>query len=99
MARIRIEDLPPVEDLTPEEMEEIFGAGLKSFRPTFEALEARELMDAGLRGALFAPLTAHAGGDAPRLDQVRVLETPVQTAPTQQVLGQGLNPLFSLPRR
>jgi hypothetical protein len=31
VARIRIEDLPTVENLTPEEQEEIFGAGRRSF--------------------------------------------------------------------
>jgi hypothetical protein len=44
MATIRIEDLPPVENLTPEEAEQFMGAGLRTFRPTLEHCEARELM-------------------------------------------------------
>ena len=47
MSRIRIEDLPTVETLTQEELDAIFGAGRRSFQPTFEALEAREVTDAG----------------------------------------------------
>lgn len=46
MTRIQLKDLPNVETLTPEEMEEILGAGRSSFQPSFEALEAREMMDA-----------------------------------------------------
>jgi hypothetical protein len=43
MERIKIEDLPPVESLTPEELEEVFGAGLRLYKPMFEALEAHEM--------------------------------------------------------
>jgi hypothetical protein len=42
MARIRIDDLPVADDLTPEQEELILGAGL-SFRPSLEHLEAREV--------------------------------------------------------
>jgi phosphatidylethanolamine-binding protein (PEBP) family uncharacterized protein len=42
-ARIRIEDLPVAEELTPEEKELLAGAGLKSFRPSLQQLEAREV--------------------------------------------------------
>jgi exo-beta-1,3-glucanase (GH17 family) len=48
MARIKIEDLRPIETLTREEQEEILGAGRFCFRPEFEALESREMMDAGM---------------------------------------------------
>ena len=51
MTRVRIDDLPVAEDLTPEQEELILGAGLKSFRPSLESLETREMMDAGLGGA------------------------------------------------
>src|SRR5262249_38345244 len=40
----RIDDLPVAKNLTPEQEELIQGAGLKSFRPTLEHLEARELL-------------------------------------------------------
>jgi hypothetical protein len=43
MAHIRIDDLPGAENLAPEQEELLLGAGLKSFRPSFEALEAREV--------------------------------------------------------
>jgi exo-beta-1,3-glucanase (GH17 family) len=61
MARIRIEDLPPADDLMPEEMEQIFGAGRTPFRPTLEGLETRDLMAAHFHGALLPDLTAGAG--------------------------------------
>jgi Raf kinase inhibitor-like YbhB/YbcL family protein len=41
--RLRIDDLPVAENLTPEQEELIQGAGLNSFRPSFEMLEAREM--------------------------------------------------------
>jgi hypothetical protein len=44
MARVRIDDLPVAETLTPEQEELIQGAGLKSFRPTLEAPEDRLMM-------------------------------------------------------
>jgi len=62
MARIRIEDLPVLDKLTAEEMEELYGAGRFSFRPSFEALEAREMMDAGLGRSLLANFTPPQGG-------------------------------------
>ena len=51
MARIRIDDLAVAEALTPEQEALLLGAGLKSFRPSLEALEGRD-MPSGL-----APLT------------------------------------------
>jgi hypothetical protein len=56
MTRIRIAELPPIEELTHEEMERILGAG--RFRPSIEALEKRELMDAGLKFAMLDPIVA-----------------------------------------
>jgi hypothetical protein len=38
MARIKIDDLPAAENLTPEQEELIQGAGPRSFRPTPEGL-------------------------------------------------------------
>jgi hypothetical protein len=46
MARIRIDDLPVADNLTPEQEELILGAGLRSFRPSLENLEARQLLSA-----------------------------------------------------
>lgn len=50
MARIRIEDLPPIDTLTAEEMAALFGAGLRP-RLGFESLEGREV-PAALTAAL-----------------------------------------------
>jgi hypothetical protein len=65
MARIRIDDLPPAEGLAPEQEERLAGAGLKSFRPTLEGLEAREvpatLDPLGANGVL--TIRAGMGGD------------------------------------
>jgi hypothetical protein len=44
MARIQINDLPLLQDLTEEQLKELFGAGPKSFKPSFDALEERSLM-------------------------------------------------------
>src|SRR5262249_5701256 len=43
---IEIKDLLPEGTLTPEEKEKLARAGRFSFRPTFDALEAREMMNA-----------------------------------------------------
>lgn len=43
MARIQINDLPLLQDLTEEQLKELFGAGA-SFKPGLEALEDRQLM-------------------------------------------------------
>jgi hypothetical protein len=48
MSRIKIDDLPVAENLTPEQEALLLGAGLKSFRPSIEALEDRQLMAAGI---------------------------------------------------
>jgi hypothetical protein len=52
MARIHIHHLPAAEGLTAAQEELVLGAGLPSFRPTFEALEERQQMASNLAGAL-----------------------------------------------
>jgi hypothetical protein len=52
MARTRNGDLRTIVELTPEETERIFGAGRRSHRLNFDALEARELLAANFKGAL-----------------------------------------------
>jgi len=69
-----IKDLPPEETLTPEEKEQLAGAG--RFRPMLEALETREMMDAGLGGAIMAPMAPIGGGAAPAVGNVRTLDAP-----------------------
>src|SRR6516225_1471112 len=103
MARIRIDDLPPDTDLTPEELEQIYGAGRPSFRPSLESLEKREMYAANL-GTVLTPsllrgaIPAH--GDAlmrtfTPMNQIQVQGVQAQTL--KQGLGQhmpaGVNPL------
>jgi hypothetical protein len=68
MARIRNEDLPVAEGLTPEQEELIQGAGLKSVRPKLEGLEDRQLMASHLAATLPVPAPAP-GPEAVRLGQ------------------------------
>src|SRR5262249_23571780 len=76
MPRIRIDDLPVAEPLTPEQEELIQGAGLKSFRPTLEARED------GLMMAGDIPITAGVvtikGSDARDTAQVRIVNNDTQ---------------------
>jgi hypothetical protein len=72
MARIEIKNLPVAHKLTPEQEELLKGAGLRSFRPTFEVLEGRQLMAAHLGSAFLArpPVLDNALGrdTAPRMN-------------------------------
>jgi uncharacterized protein with LGFP repeats len=74
MARIVIEDLPPVEQLSVEEMQALFGAGRKPFQPSLESLESRELMAANLTASLLPGGVLHIEGTE-RADQIRVVQT------------------------
>jgi hypothetical protein len=95
MARIKIEDLPVAENLTPEQEELLEGAGLRSFRPTLEGLEGREMMDAGLGSGLPLPVAPPPAYGAPQLGQVRLLDGPAvgaaqaPTAELPQSMPQG----------
>jgi phosphatidylethanolamine-binding protein (PEBP) family uncharacterized protein len=81
--RIRIEDLPVAEELTPEEKELLAGAGLRrSFRPTLEQLEAREVpanlapgidLDAGVLRVTGSNGPVRTGGDYAWTSQVRIV--------------------------
>lgn len=86
MARIRIDDLPIEENLTPEEEELILGAGRRSFRPTFESLENRELTDAALGAAVLPGLLQGEGHAA----QVRAW-APASTSPQGQINDPGVD--------
>src|SRR5262249_51371500 len=91
MARIRIDDLPIPEKLTPEEEEQIRGAG--RFRPTLEALENREMYAADLGAALAPSLMAlgnAARGDAHMRTLMPALEIQMGSmANTAAPLHQG----------
>jgi hypothetical protein len=76
---IDIKDLPAEETLTPEEKERLAGAG--RFRPTFEALEARELMTGPTSGAVPPPTTALVR----TMEPSPIVATP---APSAAVLGK-----------
>ena len=73
MSRIKIEDLPVAENLTPEQEALIEGAGLRPFRPTLEGLEDRQFMDADFGDALLALMLPTAGGGDPQDGHVRAL--------------------------
>jgi hypothetical protein len=81
MARIHVHDLPA--DLTPEQEELIQGAGLKSFKPGIESLEAREVYAAHLGAAVAPELLASARvaalDPAPEVQQ-HVLVNQIQMA-------------------
>jgi hypothetical protein len=79
MSRIRIDDLPPVETLTQEELDAIFGAGLRSFRPTFDVLEDRQLMAAGLTHSLLPNLPPPKGPLVSVVQGQGLPETNLQT--------------------
>jgi hypothetical protein len=78
MPRIRIEDLPTVDILAAEEEALIFGAGRRSFQPTVESLESREMMDAGLGRSLLPPLEQGVGGQPSTFErQLAAPQAPV----------------------
>jgi cell wall-associated NlpC family hydrolase len=92
MARIKIEDLPVAENLTPEQEELIQGAGLRSFRPALEGLEDRQMMASNLTAAL--PVTPPAPEPAAvslrqflNVPQMNVL--PASAAPQGQATAPG----------
>src|SRR5262245_55252980 len=98
MARITIKDLPVAENLTPEQEELIQGAGPRSFRPTFEALEGREMMDAGFGHVLQLPVALPAFGGADPGGHVPMLDTsaPGATqAPRAALLQANLDQMFA----
>jgi len=78
MTRIRIDDLLPIENPTQEELEEVFGAGRPSFKPSFEALEAREVYAVGLNQALLANAAPPHAADGPQVHMVQESAPQVQ---------------------
>jgi hypothetical protein len=73
---IDITDLAAEVNLTVEEKERIAGAGRAPYRPTFEALEARDMMSA----SPMAPMAPPSGGAAPQAGHVRILASDAQRA-------------------
>src|SRR5262245_36459177 len=82
MARITIDDLPAAPELPPEQEEQVQGAGPKSFKPSIESLEGREMYAADLAGALapglLAPVKAAAPDPAPAQQHLLVNHTQVE---------------------
>ncbi len=100
MARIRIDDLPVGEKLTPEQEELILGAGRQTFRPRLEYLESRDLPDANINGAVIQQMlpqlpqgaqvrlwTQEASALQIQLDEVSQL----QALQTQALMGQAMH--------
>ena len=56
MAHINIYDLPSIETLTPEEMEQIFGAGFRARPLSFESLENRTLFSVTTLSTITCPI-------------------------------------------
>ncbi len=78
VTRIRIDDLPIAEELTPEQEALIQGAGLKSFRPQLEVLEGRALPS----------------GMTPLVNNPSVIEVPVMVTNIKVIANQvQLNPI------
>jgi hypothetical protein len=73
MSRIRIDDLPVAENMTPEQEELIQGAGLKSFRPTLEVLEDRLMMAGDITFSADTGKVNIQGTDARDTAQVRIV--------------------------
>src|SRR5262249_9081820 len=61
----------------------------KSFRPTLETLENREMMDAGIGFALQVPLAQPTGGNATQMALVRPL-APETTQQVNHIAGSAL---------
>jgi len=102
MARIRIDDLPLGENLTPEQEELIHGSGRRTFRPTLESLENREMMDAGLGDAMILQMSQEAQVRllAEQTSALQNLYNPFSQSLTQRSpapLGQVEQPASNMP--
>src|SRR5262245_42792023 len=94
MARIRFDDLPPLEQLSPEELEQVVGAGRA--RLGLEQLESRELMAASVTANLVGTSLRVEG--SPGNDQITVrtvgsVSTP-STFQTQVLSGNQMVSAF-----
>jgi hypothetical protein len=69
MARIQFDDLPLLRELSEEQLKELFGAGVKSFKPSIEALEDRLAMSGLAPGGAVGGLPY---GQGPVLHNVHV---------------------------
>src|SRR5262245_27597503 len=87
MTRIRIDDLPVAEDLSPEQEALILGAGLKSFRPSFEDLEDRQLLAVNITVA--AGVMTIRGDEG--ADHVRVAPVVGDASKVIVTIGEGAN--------
>lgn len=95
MARIRIDDLPLGENLTPEQEELILGAGWQTFRPTLESLENREMLDGGIGGVAMQRMLDIAQGAQVRLLAQETSALQNQSNPLSQSLTQPGHALFT----
>ncbi|HEY7156676.1 MAG TPA: hypothetical protein VH575_22095 [Gemmataceae bacterium] len=88
MARIHINDLTPTDGLTPEQEEQILGAGRPSFRPMLESLENREMYTADVTAALTAGVLNVQG--------LHALGTPQDNAAALHQVGSQIQVLSGL---
>ena len=87
---IKFNDLPPGESPTHEEKELLAGAGrvrrAGRVRLTFDALETRQMMDAGIGGAVTTLFRPFGGGPTPQTAHARFL---AEAPPTELVKYKG----------
>ncbi|MBM4070708.1 MAG: hypothetical protein FJ271_17400 [Planctomycetes bacterium] len=85
MPRIRIDDLPPLEQLTSEELAEVFGMGRARLSLGIEQLESRELMAASVTAALVGSTLRVEGtqGD----DKITIRRVETSAGAVMQVLS------------
>src|SRR5207302_11100149 len=97
MTCITINDLPSVETILPGELEQIFGAGPRTFRPSFEQLEDRQLLAASVTASFqngVLDVEGTSGSDAIYLAQDN---GNIQVKVLQQVPIPIITPLPSYP--
>ena len=87
--RIVIEDLPALEQLSDEMMEQIFGAGRPSFRPSIEMLEDRQLMAAGLTASLSGGILKIQDQNPGDIVHVRELNNQISIDGISSITGAG----------
>ncbi|HEY7154958.1 MAG TPA: hypothetical protein VH575_13430 [Gemmataceae bacterium] len=97
MSRIRIDDLPVAETLTPEQEELIQGAGLKFFRPTLEALEDRLMMAGNITFSAADGVVTIKGTDAVDTAEVRIVsDSTTNNIPKVEVVHNDITQRFEV---
>lgn len=87
MARIRFDELPPLESYTPEELAQIYGAG--RVRLGVESLEGRDLMAAGVMASASAGVLRVLGTARDDTIEIRQFNPPETSLQLLEVLSGG----------